>query len=67
MFNSGIFYKVGFDMITLNLDTESKIPLYMQLYSYMKQEMESGNIKCGEKLPSKRALSAHLKISIITV
>lgn len=54
-------------MITLNLDTESKIPLYMQLYSYMKQEMESGNIKCGEKLPSKRALSAHLKISIITV
>lgn len=54
-------------MITLNLDTESKSPLYMQLYSYMKQEMESGNIKCGEKLPSKRALSAHLKISIITV
>ena len=54
-------------MITLNLDTESKIPLYMQLYSYMKQEIESGNIKCGEKLPSKRALSAHLKISIITV
>lgn len=67
MFNSEFFYKVGFDMITLNLDTESKIPLYMQLYSYMKQEMESGNIKCGEKLPSKRALSAHLKISIITV
>ncbi len=54
-------------MITLNLDTESKSPLYMQLYSYMKQEIESGNIKCGEKLPSKRALSAHLKISIITV
>lgn len=67
MLNSGIFYKVGFDMITFTLNTDSKIPLYMQLYSFMKQEIESGNIKCGEKLPSKRALSAHLKISVITV
>ena len=54
-------------MITCNLNIKSKIPLYMQLYSFIKQEIESGNIRYGEKLPSKRALSAHLKISIITV
>ena len=67
MFNSEIFYKVGHDMITCNLNTNSKIPLYIQLYNLIKKEIELGNINCGEKLPSKRALSAHLKISIITV
>ena len=67
MFNSEIFYKVGHDMITCNLNTNSKIPLYIQLYNLIKQEIKLGNINCGEKLPSKRALSAHLKISIITV
>ena len=54
-------------MITCNLNVNSKNPLYMQLYSFIKQEIESENIGCGEKLPSKRALAAHLKISVITV
>ncbi len=67
MFSFKIFYKVGLDMVTFILDANSKIPLYMQLYSYLREEIETGNIRSGEKLPSKRALSAHLKISIITV
>ena len=67
MFNSEIFYKVSYDMITCNLNTNSKNPLYMQLYSFIKHEIESGNMGCGEKLPSKRALAVHLKISVITV
>ena len=67
MFNSEIFYKVSYEMITCNLNTNSKNPLYMQLYSFIKHEIESGNMGCGEKLPSKRALAAHLKISVITV
>ncbi len=54
-------------MITLSFDTESGIPLYQQLYSHIKKEIERGNIKSGEKLPSKRAISSHLKISIVTV
>lgn len=54
-------------MITISLDSESKMPLYMQLYEYIRGEIENGNIKKGEKLPSKRVLSSHLKISIITV
>ncbi len=67
MSNFRLFYKVGFIMVTFSLEANSKIPLYMQLYNYMKGQIESGNIKRGERLPSKRALSAHLKISIITV
>lgn len=54
-------------MITVSFRTDNKTPLYMQLYNHIKQEIESGALPCGEKLPSKRALSAHLKISIVTV
>ncbi len=54
-------------MITFEFDTSHKIPLYQQLYSYIKGEIEKGNIKAGDKLPSKRTLSAHLKVSIVTV
>jgi len=42
-------------------------PLYEQLYNYIRREIETGQIKAGEKLPSKRALSSHLKISVVTV
>lgn len=54
-------------MITIQLDSNSKTPLYMQLYSFIKDEITAGRIQSGEKLPSKRELSAHLKISIVTV
>lgn len=54
-------------MITISLDTNSKTPIYIQLYEYIKTEIENGNIKNKEKLPSKRTLASHLKISIITV
>lgn len=54
-------------MITFTLNPDSKTPMYEQLYSHIKGEIDAGNIKSGEKLPSKRNLSAHLKISIVTV
>ncbi|MBQ8176365.1 MAG: PLP-dependent aminotransferase family protein [Oscillospiraceae bacterium] len=54
-------------MFTLTFNSDDKTPLYQQLCSYIKSEIESGGIKSGERLPSKRVLSAHLKISIITV
>lgn len=41
--------------------------MYHQLYEYIKSEIVSGGIKGGEKLPSKRALASHLKISTVTV
>ena len=54
-------------MITIPLEREGAAPLYQQLYLAIRQMIGEGSLKGGEKLPSKRALSAHLKVSIITV
>lgn len=54
-------------MLTFNLETNNKIPLYEQLYFSVRNELETGRIKAGEKLPSKRELASHLKISVVTV
>lgn len=51
----------------LKLDYESKTPLYEQLYLAIKKDIESGEIKANEKLPSKRNLSKMLKISAVTI
>lgn len=51
----------------LQLDNTGKQPLYQQLYSYLVGEIRTGNLKENEKLPSKRELSAHLKISLNTI
>jgi len=55
------------DMLSLHLDRLSDIPLYEQLYNYIKKEIIEGRIEHGEKLPSKRKLSEFLKISQNTV
>lgn len=52
-------------MLTISFHDDK--PLYVQLYKHIRNEIESGKIGAGEKLPSKRALSAHLKISVVTV
>ncbi len=53
--------------LTINLKTESKMPLYEQIYIYIKSEIQSGRFEKGEKLPSTRALSRHLEVSRSTV
>lgn len=52
--------------ITLQLDHDSRSPLYIQLYRYLKKEITQGNMPAGEKLPSLRRLSKDLGISITT-
>ncbi|MBK5246838.1 MAG: PLP-dependent aminotransferase family protein [Peptostreptococcaceae bacterium] len=42
-------------------------PLYLQLYTYIKENILDGSIRRGEKLPSLRALSKSIEISITTV
>lgn len=42
-------------------------PLYLQLYQFLAEEIKKGNLSCGERLPSKKSLTAHLKISQSTV
>lgn len=52
--------------IIVQFDANSRKPLYIQLYDYIKVEILSGNMVTGEKLPSLRLLSKSLNISITT-
>ncbi|MDO5738359.1 MAG: GntR family transcriptional regulator [Eubacteriales bacterium] len=42
-------------------------PLYMQLYSHLRDGILAGQIRAGERLPSKRQLAADLNMSQNTV
>ena len=42
---------------------DSKTPLYLQLYGYIKGEITCGNMPAGEKLPSLRKLAKDLGIA----
>lgn len=54
-------------MFTYILNSNIKTPIYEQLYDHIKEDILNNVIPKGEKLPSKRKLAAHLKISILTV
>ena len=54
-------------MLTYALDKTAGVSLYEQLYRRVKEDILSGRLAAGEKLPSKRALAAHLEVSVITV
>lgn len=54
-------------MLTVTLDGQDQRPLYEQLYQGIRADIRSGALAPGEKLPSKRALCAHLKVSLSTV
>lgn len=54
-------------MITITINEKENKTLYQELYENIKRDIISGEIKAGEKLPSKRTLAAHLKISINTI
>ena len=54
-------------MLTYELKKAPGVPLYEALYRCIRQDILSGKLEAGEKLPSKRALAVHLEISKITV
>lgn len=54
-------------MLTISLDMNSKIPMYEQIYEYIKKEIKTGGLPVHTKLPSSRNLSLHLQISRSTV
>lgn len=54
-------------ILTPNLNRHERTPLYYQLYQFIVGEIRAGSLREGEKMPSKRALSDHLKISQNTV
>lgn len=53
--------------ITLNLHEDRKDPYYVQLYRYIREEIKSGRIPSGTRLPAIRRLSEHLQISRNTI
>ena len=54
-------------MLTYTLDKQKKESLYEQLYRFIREDILSGRLHSGERLPSKRTLAQHLEVSIITV
>ena len=54
-------------MLTYELKKLPGMPLYEGLYRCIREDIRTGRLRPGEKLPSKRALAANLKISKITV
>ncbi|MCD7859420.1 MAG: PLP-dependent aminotransferase family protein [Firmicutes bacterium] len=54
-------------MRTYSLQKAPGLPLYESLYRALRQDILDGTLRKGEKLPSKRALAAHLQVSKVTV
>lgn len=50
-------------MLTFSLNSKSDEPMYHQIYSYIKDEIMRGRLKCDEKLPSARELAGYLSVS----
>lgn len=54
-------------MFNLTFAPQGQAPLYRQLYETLRREIAQGGLSGGERLPSKRALAAHLGLSLNTV
>ena len=54
-------------MLTYELKKSPGVPLYEALYRCIREDILSGGLPAGEKLPSKRALAQNLEVSKITV
>ena len=54
-------------MLTYHLDHTAKMPLYEQLYRAIRADIMNGVLAGGDRLPAKRPLAEHLKVSQITV
>ena len=49
--------------LMIPLRTETDVPLYQQIYEYIKQEIRMGGLRAAVRLPSTRQLAEHLKVS----
>ena len=53
-------------MLTYDLQAGDQ-PKYYRLYTCIREDILRAELPPGQKLPSKRALAEHLRISVITV
>ena len=54
-------------MANYRIEKSGKVPAYRQLYEQLRQDIHTGVIAAGHKLPSKRTLAAEVGVSVITV
>lgn len=54
-------------MLTYSLEDTGGCSLYEYLYRCIREDILSGRLSPGEKLPSKRTFAKHLSVSVITV
>lgn len=54
-------------MLTYAMEERGSLSLYEYLYRRIRQDILNGALTAGDRLPSKRALSEHLQVSVITV
>ena len=54
-------------MLTYDMENRNHKPMYEFLYESMRDDILSGRLEAGEKLPSKRAFAEHLSVSVKTV
>ncbi len=54
-------------MLTYDLEARGDLALYEYLYRRIRDDILRGAPAAGERLPSKRALAEHLRVSVITV
>lgn len=53
--------------LTPHIDLKAKIPAYIQLYNYIREEIINNKIFADEQLPSVRKLANHLGVSRTTI
>lgn len=53
--------------LTISLDAASSVPLYEQIYKYIKNDIQNGGLPFHKRLPSTRKLAKFLQVSRTTV
>lgn len=54
-------------MLTYDLEQRGKLARYDYLYRCIREDILSGQLRAGERLPSKRSLAQHLNTAVVTV
>ena len=54
-------------MLTYSFSASEGIPLYIALYRSIRADILAGKLAPDERLPSKRSLAQHMRVSVITV
>ncbi len=49
--------------LNIHLEADGNVPLYRQIYEYIRGEIRSGSLTADERLPSTRALASYLQVA----